>query len=113
MILPGDLVNLRGATVDEVFQHVIHLAGLKAEMQEALAGGNHAIPTVASVTAQLNSPAPAAPAPSGSPSGVPGVSCPHGQMTRRTGNSARGPWTGYFCPLAKGSPDQCKPRFQD
>ncbi len=37
--------------------------------------------------------------------------CKHGVLTERTGVSARGPWTGLFCPLPKGTADQCKPRF--
>jgi hypothetical protein len=40
-----------------------------------------------------------------------GRSCPHGAMTKRTGTSGKGPWTGYFCPLPKGNADQCKPQF--
>lgn len=37
--------------------------------------------------------------------------CKHGAMTRRTGTSSKGAWTGYFCPLQKGDPNQCKPVF--
>ena len=40
-----------------------------------------------------------------------GKFCPHGQRVQRAGTSSRGAWTGYFCPLPKGSPDQCKPEF--
>lgn len=39
--------------------------------------------------------------------------CAHGKRDRRTGTSARGPWVGYFCPLPKGSPGQCKAVFED
>lgn len=39
-------------------------------------------------------------------------SCAHGARTRRTGTSARGPWTGWFCPLPKGDPAQCKAQFE-
>ncbi|GII83345.1 hypothetical protein Ssi03_13350 [Sphaerisporangium siamense] len=45
------------------------------------------------------------------PPGMPSKSCAHGEMTYRTGNSAKGAWAGYFCPLEKGDPDQCKPVF--
>ena len=45
-------------------------------------------------------------APSGS-----GKACKHGDMTFRTGSSAKGPWKGYFCPSPKGTPDQCEPQF--
>jgi hypothetical protein len=45
------------------------------------------------------------------PPGVESKSCAHGEMVYRTGNSAKGPWAGYFCPLEKGNPDQCKAVF--
>lgn len=37
--------------------------------------------------------------------------CKHGARTKRTGTNARGAWTGYFCPLPKGNPEQCKAEF--
>lgn len=37
--------------------------------------------------------------------------CKHGARKKRDGVSAKGPWTGWFCPLPKGNPDQCKPDF--
>lgn len=60
--------------------------------------------------------APAAPRggqsrPASAPPGQAAKSCAHGEMTYRTGNGAKGPWKGYFCPLEKGDPDQCKPIF--
>lgn len=42
-----------------------------------------------------------------------GRGCIHGPMTYRTGNGARGPWQGWFCPLPKGNPDACKAVFQN
>lgn len=39
-------------------------------------------------------------------------SCAHGVMTQRSGTNARGAWTGYFCPLPKGDPNQCKAQFK-
>lgn len=42
----------------------------------------------------------------------PFLTCQHGDRVRRTGNNARGPWVGYFCPQPKGSPDQCAPKFE-
>jgi hypothetical protein len=29
----------------------------------------------------------------------------------RSGNGAKGPWSGFFCPTPKGTPDQCPPQF--
>jgi hypothetical protein len=64
---------------------------------------------IAAATA-ITAPAPAAYA---APAAVPGAPvCPHGAMTRRTGTNARGAWVGYFCPSPKGTPDQCKARFE-
>lgn len=39
----------------------------------------------------------------------PAPSCRHGQMTFRSGNKNGKPWTAYFCPTPKGTPDQCEP----
>lgn len=35
--------------------------------------------------------------------------CKHGNMTRRTGSGAKGPWKAFMCPSPKGTPDQCEP----
>jgi hypothetical protein len=39
--------------------------------------------------------------------------CQHGQRIGREGNGAKGPWRAYFCPTAKGTPDQCDPVWVD
>lgn len=56
--------------------------------------------------------APAAPAAT-APQGNAGRYCPHGPRTRYAGKSARGAYVAWFCPLAKGHPDQCKAEFED
>lgn len=38
--------------------------------------------------------------------------CGHGKRTKRTGTSSKGPWVGWFCPLEKGDPNQCKAEFE-
>ncbi|MEU4726491.1 hypothetical protein AB0G06_43425 [Nonomuraea dietziae] len=48
---------------------------------------------------------------SSTPPGVEAKRCAHGDMKYLTGNGAKGPWAGHFCPLEKGDPDQCKPIF--
>lgn len=54
----------------------------------------------------------AAPAATAPPASQPaGQMCKHGPRTYRTGTSARGAWQAYFCPLAKGHPDQCDAVF--
>lgn len=37
--------------------------------------------------------------------------CKHGARVKREGTSSKGAWTGWFCPLPKGNPDQCKAQF--
>jgi hypothetical protein len=49
--------------------------------------------------------------PASTPPGQQAKSCSHGEMVYRSGNGAKGPWSGHFCPLEKGDPDQCKPIF--
>lgn len=38
--------------------------------------------------------------------------CSHGVRTKRTGTNSKGAWTGYFCPLEKGNPNQCDPIWE-
>lgn len=42
----------------------------------------------------------------------PFTQCVHGDRIKRTGNNARGPWVGWFCPQPRGSKDQCAPKFE-
>lgn len=37
--------------------------------------------------------------------------CKHGNMTYRTGTSARGPWKAWMCSAPKGAADKCDPIF--
>ena len=41
--------------------------------------------------------------------GPSGRTCKHGEMTKRTGAGAKGPWKAFMCPSPKGTPDQCEP----
>lgn len=36
--------------------------------------------------------------------------CAHGKRTEKSGHSAKGAWTGYFCPLGK-KPGSCPPEW--
>ncbi|MER7208490.1 hypothetical protein ABT340_15570 [Streptosporangium sp. NPDC000239] len=49
--------------------------------------------------------------PASTPPGQEVKTCSHGEMKYITGNGAKGPWAGHFCPLEKGNPDQCKAIF--
>lgn len=39
--------------------------------------------------------------------------CQHGAMTHRNGVSAKGAWSGWFCPLPRGTVGQCKPQYDN
>jgi len=67
-------------------------------------------PTVASVAESFNATPVAAPA---QPQVVEGQAptCSHGNMTYRTGTSARGPWRAWMCSAPKGAVDKCDPIF--
>lgn len=56
-------------------------------------------------TAQPPVPAPATP----SGAGQGGYTCQHGNRIHRTGTSAKGDWSAWFCPAPKGDPSACKP----
>ena len=43
--------------------------------------------------------------------GPSGRTCKHGEMTKRTGEGAKGPWKAFMCPSPKGTPDQCEPAW--
>lgn len=40
-----------------------------------------------------------------------GKFCQHGAMVNRNGTTNGRGWSGWFCPLPKGDPNQCKPVF--
>lgn len=66
--------------------------------------------SVGEVPAPVASPTPPAPAPvSPAGAGPAGKTCKHGDRVYRTGTSAKGDWTAWFCPQPKGSDDICKP----
>ena len=67
-------------------------------------------PTVASVAESFGATPVAAPA---QPQVVEGQAptCKHGNMTYRTGTSARGPWRAWMCSAPKGAVDKCDPIF--
>lgn len=68
-------------------------------------------PTVASVAESFGgTPVTTAPA---QPQVVEGQAptCKHGNMTYRTGTSARGPWKAWMCSAPKGATDKCDAIF--
>lgn len=97
---------------------VTELEGLLDDLHEQFiqkvidaAAGLRAAHTVA---AGLAEPAPAAPSATQTQVASGTLkTCAHGVRTKRQGHSSRGAWTGYFCPLPKGDPNQCKAIFED
>ncbi|MGS2646049.1 hypothetical protein [Streptosporangium sp. G12] len=91
------------ATLNEA-KALLELTAKVAKFAKTLDSGTAPRPAASAGTA------PSRPATS-TPPGQQGKSCAHGEMTYRTGNGTKGPWAGYFCPLQKGDPDQCKAIF--
>lgn len=38
-------------------------------------------------------------------------SCSHGARIRKTGENAKGPWVGWYCPQPRQAADRCQPIF--
>ena len=110
----GTLINLYAATVQELETGLadiaMNAANIRATGSELSGGVQAPAPTVASVAQQFNATPVAAPA---QPQVVEGQAptCSHGNMTYRTGTSARGPWRAWMCSAPKGAADKCDPIF--
>jgi hypothetical protein len=110
----GTLINLYAATATELEAGLADLAmnatNIRATGSELSGGAQAPAPTVASVAQQFNATPVAAPA---QPQVVEGQAptCSHGNMTYRTGTSARGPWKAWMCSAPKGAADKCDPIF--
>jgi hypothetical protein len=111
----GTLINLYAATASELEAGLADLAmnatNIRATGTELAGKTNYTpAPTVDSVAQQFNATPVAAPA---QPQVVEGQAptCSHGNMTYRTGTSARGPWRAWMCSAPKGAVDKCDPIF--
>jgi hypothetical protein len=109
----GTLINLYAKDVKDLETGLADL-GMVATLIKSTSNDLHggaATPTVASVAESFNAtPVAAAPA---QPQVVEGQAptCKHGNMTYRTGTSARGPWRAWMCSAPKGATDKCDPIF--
>ena len=114
----GTLVNIYAATPAELETQLATIQDSSALINSvsaslaqagavrALAQGLGATPVAAPVHA-----APAAPAYSPAIA-VPDGHCKHGELVwRESKPGAPKAWKGWFCPSAKGTPDQCEPKF--
>jgi hypothetical protein len=108
----GTLINLYAKDVKELETGLTDLSMVSTLIKSTgseLHGG--AAPTVASVAEAFGgTPVTSAPA---QPQVVEGQAptCKHGNMTYRTGTSARGPWKAWMCSAPKGAADKCDPIF--
>lgn len=124
----GTIITARGDSAEELIANVNALVsqggpGAISLLEEAFTGVSTprvlATDPVAIIQASLGgevvtevpvfapkAPPVQAPAPS-----ISDKSCIHGSMVKRTGNSAKGEWRGYFCPTPKGTADQCSAVF--
>jgi hypothetical protein len=110
----GTLVNIYAANVTELESGLADLAmnalNIRATGMDLNQGGQQIAsltpaPTVAAVAAAFN----ATPVAASIPASFETVqNCRHGQMTLRTGTSAKGPWKGYMCAAPKGATDKCE-----
>lgn len=124
----GTLINLRAETPEEFDTVVGWATANAAKFVSVVAAINAVPPSLAaniqpgSVQVQYDQPptqqnnpgwgAPQdTPPPSWSQPAQQAPTCQHGPMVFRTGTSAKGPWSGHFCPTPKGTPGQCDPRF--
>jgi hypothetical protein len=109
----GHMFNFRAETTEELEE--LFDAVLNSEtIDKALAVAD--LLTAGAVVKGNNAPveSTAAPATSGPSATVTQLrTCEHGKRTQRSGTKNGRSWTGYFCPLAKGDPNQCKPEFED
>ena len=110
----GTLINLYAKDVKDLETGLNDL-GMVATLIKATGNDLHGgapAPTVASVAEAFGGTPVAAPAPV-QPQVVEGQAptCKHGNMTYRTGTSARGPWRAWMCSAPKGAADKCDPIF--
>lgn len=110
----GSLINVYADTVlDGIAQMQEMQAAIPVikDIEAAFAGGTPAPAAQYSPQPQAAPVAATPPVATSSPSGDGARSCKHGAMVMRQGVGKNGPWTGWFCPTPKGTPDQCSPQF--
>jgi hypothetical protein len=110
---PVDAVALiQGATSQNLYAEAVAASQLLQGSYLAVQNGTPAAAAPPQGAPNYGAPAgvpptASAPGPSATAPPADALFCPHGQRTKRSGTSARGPWTAHFCPLPKGNPSQC------
>ena len=109
----GTLINLYAADVKELETGLTDLSMvatlIKSTGKELGGVPTQPSPSVEAIAKSFNATPVAAPAPVVTEGQAP--TCKHGNMTFRTGTSARGPWKAWMCSAPKGAVDKCDPIF--
>jgi hypothetical protein len=109
----GTLINLYAADVKELETGLTDLSMvatlIKSTGKELGGVPTQPSPSVEAIAQSFNATPVAAPAPVVTEGQAP--TCKHGNMTFRTGTSARGPWKAWMCSAPKGATDKCDPIF--
>lgn len=112
----GAMLNVRADTPEEFIQALtaaLSAVPQQAALESALTAGS--VVGAAGVVAPAqpaSRPLPPRPAAANGPAPDPQVqNCMHGQRTFKSGTSAKGAWSAWFCPAPKGDPSQCKAIF--
>jgi hypothetical protein len=109
----GTLINLYAADVKELETGLTDLSMvatlIKSTGKELGGVPTQPSPSVEAIAQSFNATPVVAPAPVVTEGQAP--TCKHGNMTFRTGTSARGPWKAWMCAAPKGAVDKCDPIF--
>lgn len=112
----GHMFNFRGNTVEELnslFDEVLAADTIDKALSvaELLAGAQ--VVKESTGSSQSESKGSNAPDEGNTSSGNLVRMCKHGKRQRRSGTKNGNTWVGWFCPTDRGTPDQCKPDFED
>lgn len=108
----GTLINIYAATSAELEGQLTTIqdtAALIGSVSASLGNSGNVRHAIEGLGATVIS---STPAPSNQPTSFPEGSCKHGaSVWRESKPGAPKAWKGWFCPSAKGTPDQCEPKF--
>jgi hypothetical protein len=113
----GTLINIYAATSAELETQLATIQDSSALINAVSAsltqaGAVRALAQGLGATPAYAPQAPAAPAQYAAPVQTPDGHCKHGELVwRESKPGAPKAWKGWFCPSAKGTPDQCEPKF--
>lgn len=109
------MLNLRADSADELRESTVAAVGVCAELAVLVEAFNTEFSAVSAVAASFPGTTVQQQYPQQQPQQqypaqqAQGALCPHGPMTYLEAKD--GSWKGHFCPLQKGDPNKCKPRY--